>query len=313
VPEAPGREIAVSILADGFPDAGLGHLSRSSAIATALACRGVSVTRLALGADAPLERDGAQWSPWSLDDSSPPGRVVVVDSYTLNTDDLVRLAASRPLVVLHDATESPPEAALVVSVAAEPTPDGRLLAGLEYAALRPDFWGLPRREIRGDVEHILVTTGSGTFGGFAGDLARDVANAAPYARVTLVHGPHATEEAPPGVEAMKALGSLLQPLLETDLVVCAGGQTMLEAVATGAPCVALPVVANQRPQLERLARAQAVVMLDPSSDDRAAAIDRLATNPEARLQLSKNAQQAVDGYGAHRVAFHVARLVEASR
>jgi spore coat polysaccharide biosynthesis predicted glycosyltransferase SpsG len=310
VGETPGREIAVSILADAFADAGLGHISRSSAIAAALACRNISVTRHAFGADAPLDRDGARWSTWDLDDPPPPGRILVVDSYRLNPDELVRLAGSRPLVVLHDALERPPDVALVINVAADPTPDKRHLAGLDYAALRPDFWGLPEREIRGVVAQILVTTGSGTFGRFAGDLASEVAATVPDALVTLVRGPRAINEAPAEVETLESPDSLLQPLLSADLVVTTGGQTMLEAAATGAPCVALPIVENQRPQVERLARAEAVLMVDARGDHRAAAIDQLARNGGARRALSTNAQQVVDGYGAHRVAFQVARLLE---
>jgi spore coat polysaccharide biosynthesis predicted glycosyltransferase SpsG len=302
----------VSVLADAFPDAGLGHLSRSSAIATALACRGISVMRFAFGADAQLERDGVRWSSWDTSTPSPPGRVLVVDSYRLSREELASLAGSRPLVLLHDATESPPDAALVISVAAERDSGNHHLTGLEYAALRPDFWGLPAREIRVPVEQILVTTGSGTFAGFAGHLAREVAEAVPDARITLVRGPHATEEGPPEVQTLDAPDSLLEPLLEADLVVTTGGQTMLEAAATGAPCVALPVVENQRPQVQRLARTHAVLAVDPKGDDRINAIAQLARDQETRRLLSRNAQRAVDGYGAHRVAFRIARLLEES-
>ena len=232
-----------------------------------------------------------------------------MDSYQLTGGDIENLATSRPLVMLHDFTEPPPNAALVVGVAAGARGEGRLLAGLEYAALRPAFWGLPRRDVSDEVEHVLVTTGSATFGDFAPELARTLARAIPDALVTLVLGPHATVEVPPGVEALVAPESLLESLLGTDLVISAAGQTMLEAAATGTPCVALPVVGNQRRQAERLAQSGGVVVSeDIQGASSVAAV--LARDPEARRGMSRHAQRAVDGYGALRIAFEITRLLE---
>jgi spore coat polysaccharide biosynthesis predicted glycosyltransferase SpsG len=306
-----GDDAAVSITADAFPEAGLGHLSRSSAIAAALGCRGLTVECQAYGATESFVRDGVHWAPWD-GTTRPPGQVLVVDSYRLGGDDLRRASDSRPVVVLHDTTDVPPNAALVISVGAEGPADRRWLSGFEFVALRPGFWGLPAREVHERVERILVTTGGGSFGSLARDLASDVAQAVPDARVTLVLGPHATFDAPPGVDSLAGPDSLLRPLLGTDLVVTAGGQTLLEAAATGAPCVALPVVENQRTQVERLAKAGAVHPVDVVREDLGSAVARLASDGDVRRELSRSAQIAIDGYGALRIGFRIARLLEAS-
>jgi spore coat polysaccharide biosynthesis predicted glycosyltransferase SpsG len=234
--------------------------------------------------------------------------VLVVDSYRLAGEELAAVANGRRIVLLHDALEPPAGAALVVSVAAD-AGEGRL-AGTRYAALRPGFWGLPRRTVRVSVGQILVTTGSSSFGNLARELAETVTAAAPDAGVTLVLGPQATVEAPPAITALNAPDSLLEPLIDADLVVTAGGQTMLEAAATGAPCIVVPVVDNQRRQVERLATCGAVRVVERVGSDLGAAVDELAHDAEARQELSQNAQQAVDGYGALRVAFEIGRLVE---
>jgi spore coat polysaccharide biosynthesis predicted glycosyltransferase SpsG len=98
-------------------------------------------------------------------------------------------------------------------------------------------------------------------------------------------------------------------MLEADLVVTAAGQTMLEAVATGAPTVALPLVENQARQAELLAERGAVrlVSSEDVSELTSAAVE-LARSTDARRALSANGQAAVDGYGALRVAYHLARL-----
>ena len=306
----------VMLVADAGEQAGLGHISRSTAVAVALRCRGIETRCYAHGAAEPLERDGVRWAPLGgerLPDS--PGGVLVVDSYLLPSDELARAAGSARLVVMHDYGSVPEDAALVVSAAAPPSDAGSgRLSGLAYAALRPVFWGLPARELRDHVEHVLVTTGSGNFAEVGCELAEAVGNELPGVRVTLVRGPHGTIDVPSGIELLDGPDSLLEPLLATDLVVTAGGQTMLEAATAGTPCVALPLVDNQRRQALRLAGLGAVRLVDPPSvSEVAAAASELAREPEARREMSREGQHGVDGYGALRVAFHIGRMVSQSR
>jgi spore coat polysaccharide biosynthesis predicted glycosyltransferase SpsG len=310
--ESPIAAPAVIMVADAFPDAGLGHLSRSTAIAAALRCKGLGVECFACGAGLPLVRDGITWSPISPSAAAiGPAKVLVVDSYRLGNEELSAIAGETTIVLLHDAAEPPCEAALVVSVAADASKSGsHRLSGPEYAALRPAFWGLPPRSLDDKIDHILVTTGSSTFGKLAADLARTASETVDV-RVTLVLGPQATVEAPDGVVPLVAPDSLLEPLLDADLVVTSGGQTMLEAAAAGTPCIVMSLVENQRRQVDRLAAVGAVRVADANDGNLAAVISQLASDADARRELSRSAQRAVDGYGAHRIAYEIARLVSA--
>jgi UDP-2,4-diacetamido-2,4,6-trideoxy-beta-L-altropyranose hydrolase len=307
----PAVTDTVVIVADSGEKAGFGHISRSSAIAVALRSRGIETGCYAFGAEERFERDGVEWAP--LTDGELPaadGDVLLVDSYRFPRDELARAAASTALVVMHDHGAVPEGAALVVSTSASP-PAGReeWLIGLEYAALRPVFWGLPRRTLHDSVEHVLVTVGSGLFAEVGSELAAAVAAALPEARVTLVRGPHATNDAPTGIALLDAPDSLLEALLHTDLAVSASGQTMLEAAAGGTPCISFALVDNQRAQVRQLAERDGVLLVDPPDPrEIAAAATELARSIDARRELSLNGQRAVDGYGALRVAFHVARL-----
>ena len=159
---------------------------------------------------------------------------------------------------------------------------------------------------------MLVVTGAG--GGSVGaELAHALQSALPHANVTLVRGPYAPA-APPGVSALEAPESLLEPLLSADLVVGGAGQTMLEAVATGAPSVALPLVDNQNRQARALASVGAVRLAEPPTLGAAVSAARdLAADQVARRRLVERAQKAVDGFGALRVAYHVAALAERGR
>jgi spore coat polysaccharide biosynthesis predicted glycosyltransferase SpsG len=178
--------------------------------------------------------------------------------------------------------------------------------------LRPPFWGVPRRRIDEEFRSVLVVTGAGG-GDLGAELTHALEEALPRAEVTLVRGPYAPA-APPGVSALEAPESLLEPLFAADLVVGGAGQTILEAAATGAPSVALPLVENQRRQARGLADEGAVCLVDPPTV--AAAVDAacgLAADPDARRILAERAQGTVDGFGALRVAYHVAVLAHEAR
>jgi len=117
-------------------------------------------------------------------------------------------------------------------------------------------------------------------------------------------------EPPDGVEVLDRPRSLLEPLLRCDAVVCTGGQTLLEAAATGAPALALEGAANQRRQIAALAAREAVLPVTEEAVPEA--IERLLDSPDARRRLSERARATVDGRGALRVAEELRALAKSS-
>ena len=288
----------IAVVADGGPRVGLGHLGRSSAVAAALRARGLPVAALAYGAGAPITVDGIQWSPYS----GPPGGAVVLDSYTMPAAERLALA---PLAVFHDEGELP-DAPLVIK-SGPAVADARVLAGLRHAPLRPPYWGLPERRVRPSVERVLVTTGGGALVAAGLELAAAAREALPAASVALVRGPLAEFEAPAGVEVIPAPSSLLDELRAADLVLSAAGQTALEAAATGAATIVLPLVPNQRANADALAAAGAAVVC--ALADAGGTLAAVAADGERRAALALAGQRAVDGFGALRIAFRIAELV----
>jgi spore coat polysaccharide biosynthesis predicted glycosyltransferase SpsG len=298
----------VLCVADAGEDAGLGHVGRSTAVAVALRSRGIESRCRAFGVDDPFTFDGVDWAPLRDDELAVPGHAVVIDSYRLSHETLEAVAARRPLVYMRDFGSAPRGTALVVSVSGASAGGPECLSGLAYAALRPAYWGLPARTRHERVRRVLVTTGSG-LAETGRDLAAAIADGIRDTTVTLVRGPHATIDAPPGVELLDAPHSLLEPLLDADLVVTAAGQSLLEAAAAGTPSIGVVLTENQRPQATGLAALEAVRLVDsPVPDAVTAACVALAEDVEARRGLSRNAQRAVDGFGALRIAFAVAQL-----
>ncbi len=285
--------MAVAVIADGGPGNGLGHLARCSAIAAGLRARGLDVLALAYGASAPQTLDGIRWAPFER-----VGDVdaIVLDTYTMPEPERARLAARAPLAFVHDIGAIPPGTALVIGALG--------LGGLRHACLRAPYWGLPERRVRERVERLVVTTGGGSLRNHGASLAAAAASALPRTSVTLVRAPGADFAPPVGVEVLDARPSLLELFLAADVVVTAAGQTALEAAATGAATIALALVDNQRANADALAAADAAVIATP--DGLAAALTGL--DLERRAALARNAQAAIDGYGALRIADRIAAL-----
>lgn len=252
-----------------------------------------------------LERDGVEWDP--ADELPGWEGVMLLDSYRLEPEQVARDGVS--LAVIHDRASAPPGVALAISVhePAEPPPPGvNVLAGPEFAALRPQFWSVPEPVIAPRAQRILVTTGSSDAAASVSAVAAAV-RARVDGHLTAVVGPYSKAQDVPADAIVTAPDSLFDELIASDVVICAAGQTMLEALACGRPCIAIPFVDNQRWQAEMLASRGAVVTA-ATVEEAAAAAERLVPDAEERQHLSDAGRAAIDGQGAMRVAAAVAEL-----
>jgi UDP-2,4-diacetamido-2,4,6-trideoxy-beta-L-altropyranose hydrolase len=283
----------VTVLADAGPAIGLGHLSRAGAVAAALRVRGHEVTTVVVG-DEGVAHDGIHWTP--LGDLAPPGHgPLLVDSYRV---DVTALSTARPVATFWDGVGDPPhDVQLAITLAGADGP--------KLACLRPMFWGVIARRVAPEVRRILVTTGGSAAGGVA-ELTATVAAAAPGVEVAAALGPYADEALPDGVVAIRTPPRMVDVLQEAELVVTAAGQTMLETLCTGTPCIATAVVDNQRAQLDLLAVAGGVRAVELAEIGEAVAA--LVTDASARTQLAATGRELVDGFGALRVAALIAQL-----
>lgn len=293
----------VVVAADARPEVGLGHLSRCTALAGALTALGAEVTAVALGAAEPLTLDGVGWAPGAL----PAAGAVVFDVYG---DDAAAHGVTAPVAVFDDG-QALGTADLRVAPAA-PAIGGARLAGLDYAVLRRDYWGLApvAPPAPPPVHRVLVSVGGGPLD--PAPLCAAAVAGAPGAAIVLVRGRGANGPAPAGVEVVEDVPSLAAELARADLVVCAAGQTALEAAAAGTPAVVVALADNQRPNAAALAAAGAARVVEDAGAV-ADAVARLAADPAARAGLAAAGRHAVDGHGAFRVARAVLELAERGR
>jgi spore coat polysaccharide biosynthesis predicted glycosyltransferase SpsG len=275
---------------DAGPGAGMGHQRRMQALATSLAALGATTELV------PAEQPAK-------------GDVVVVDSYRYRADDQDRFQG-RVLVGVDDLGRD-----LAADVVVDPSPGAttvahraarQVLAGPMYALVDPDLAKLQVRPVGTDVDVVLVTTGGADDAGIGAAMAAELAGLLPGVLVRLAVGPWGSDAVPEGVELIRAVDGLGPALAGADVVVTAGGVTLLEALVLARPTVAVVLADNQRPAAEGAAAASAVVLSDPAGA--AAAAAALTGDAVRRQALAQAARTLVDGQGARRVAETVLAL-----
>jgi UDP-2,4-diacetamido-2,4,6-trideoxy-beta-L-altropyranose hydrolase len=294
------------IVADGGPSAGLGHMSRSSAIAAGARCHGFRVRCFANGLAEPERYAGASWIPFEERTDLWSGvDLAVFDSYTLDVDALIPAAWEGCIAVLHEWGDIPKRADVLVNAASSDVATSSALFGFRYAALRSEFWGVSqRREHARSPDRVLITGGGGVGREVMLELAQLVRARLPEAVLRLVH-PQAAEDSCGQTHWVSAPDGLRDQLLWADIAVCAGGQTSLEAACLGVPMILIELAENQRANIERLVTVGAAVAADrPSIGAAVAACSDMTT----RAAMAASGQAAVDGFGALRVAYALARF-----
>lgn len=334
---------------------GLGHLQRCLSLASAL--RQLDVRCVFLAAGEPAVRDrvvGAGFGVHTLngvasldetdlrqtlDTAAHEGcEGIIVDSYTADESYLGRLRGAGLMVVAIEDTSSVPfPCHLLVNGGAQApalpyrssTGDTRFLLGPEYALLREEFWSVPARAVADPVRpvrKILLTMGGSDGRNLTPLVLRLLEPLASDFDVTAVVGPfsknHAEIEAVVAqcrrsVSLVRAPCSVLDLMLQADLAVSAGGQTLYELAAAGTPTLAIQVAENQAGNVNCLAQRGVVrPMLFESKEqlrtELPEAVTRLLTASNERMQMSQAGRRLVDGLGAKRTAKILAEMLSVS-
>jgi UDP-2,4-diacetamido-2,4,6-trideoxy-beta-L-altropyranose hydrolase len=281
----------IALVFDGGPGNGMGHRRRMQALA------------------ASLEVLGARPRLVPTDEWHERAPVVVVDSYEQRADDQDRFPrpAGARVVAVDDL-----ERDLAVDLLVDPNPGSdpattgaaaKVLLGPRYALINraPGVAAAPAAA--GPVRSVLVTMGAADQTHLADAIAADLAAALPEVEVRLVLVD--PDAAPPsGVTAIVAPDGLFDALRAADIVVTAGGVTLLEAMLVGRPVIALATAANQERSVRGSGAAGAAVALGLGTDRDAvaAAVVALVSDEGRRAELTRAASAYVDGLGADRVA-----------
>jgi UDP-2,4-diacetamido-2,4,6-trideoxy-beta-L-altropyranose hydrolase len=328
---------------------GLGHVQRCLSLALALREAGHTSHFVVSGgaaARARFERLGFTFSDLG---AVPPGSdgdsravldqierrvsgAVVVDSYLVDGAYIDRLRLSTAaLVAIDDLVGVPPPAHIIVNAAvgveaaayAGLDEGTQLLLGPAYALLGPEYWDTRPRVVEEVVERVLVTMGGADgqnltplvlagFDSFRGSFAVDVVIGPYNAHRAEVEEAVCQLDRP--ARLLSGEESLAELMAAADVTVSAGGQTLYELAATGAPAVAVQVNENQASVVAGLAERGCVDPLILRDRDRigpevAGKVAALNADRGRRHKMSLAGRRLVDGQGARRVAKAIASLL----
>lgn len=332
---------AVLLRTDAGSDIGLGHLQRCLSLAAALKREGVT-SRVLMNENAETpaylarfgfsaETVGAAVS-WSREDLAATVeaaarhgvQAVLVDARDVTAAYLDGLREAGCYVIIRDDTARFPfSCQLVLNGNADArrlryvssSGQTRFLLGPEYAVLREEFWSVPARVIRYPVQQVLVILGGADPQRLMPGLLRLLDDVPGGFGVTAVVGPYFKErktirQTAAGlrrrVRVLESPTALRERMLEADVAISGGGQTLYELSRVGCPTVAIQVGLDQVGQLQALADAGCVRSVgnaeegDPLARVRDA-VQALVEDVPAREAMAKMGQRLVDGQGASRV------------
>jgi spore coat polysaccharide biosynthesis predicted glycosyltransferase SpsG len=312
--------------ADCGTGAGLGHVSRTAAVAGAWRAAGhdaVIVLPERRGDDL-IAGEGVDparvdtFDAFVAQSARDAADLVVVDSYRLPPSAGPALRQAGATVAAFDDDGGD---ALLADVVINGAPgavvrNGHRRGGASYV-VGPEFFPLRRalaasrgdRVIAGAVATVVATAGGEDVHGLLRLMVEAALDAFAAARVFAAAVPGARLDGlPPRVEVGPAGAALAARLRDADVAVCGGGQTLVEAAALGTPAAAVLLGDDQRLQRAAVLAAGAAVdggeWRQPAGAMRDALAGRLkAMAPEAvRRAMSAAGQALVDGRGAARIA-----------
>lgn len=330
----------VLLRVDAGAEFGLGHFTRSLALAQALRQSHAACTFLTTPkAQARVEQAGCDFV--SLDAVAPGSQadlektcatarekqcaVVVVDSYRIGADFLAGLrAANLYVVMIDDLAAFPFPCHMVVngSIYADAKKyisakgDTQFLLGAEYILLREEFWNVAPPLLKQRVQNILLLLGGSDALNLMPRLIQELDPLKGDFQITAVMGPffenrneveHAAANAQRRVELAVNPTEQRKLILNADLAISAGGQTIHELLVCGCPTLALAIAENQVPNVHGWAergavRAVAGTGRDISFEDISCQTQDLLESYEMRSSLRANGRRWIDGLGARRVA-----------
>lgn len=327
----------VGIRADASGPMGGGHIMRCLAVADAFARRGARPVFLSHPdserAAPALGRCG--WPVLAVPSPTEPIAgileeagvglldILLIDHYDIDARQEGSLGQSaRMLMAIDDLPDRRHDCDLLVDLRDDAVsqqsraPGARVLGGLAYAPLRPEFAqmrpeSLSRRRAEGDCRRLLVSLGLTDPGGITLRIVTSLLPLGADLVLDVVVGPRAPSlpglmeisAADPSVTTHVDPPDVAGLMAAADLAVGAGGTTSWERCCLGLPSVIIQLADNQAPNIVMLTGMGAAVLASAAGEPGVAVqLRALRADGRRRRAMSLNAARLCDGDGAGRVA-----------
>ena len=266
----------VCIITEGGKNIGFGHLVRCLALADRLEKAGGSARiKFIIKGDKSISdvisEDKYIILNWQNEENKLLEKIkgadmAIVDSYLAETDFYKKISyAVRTMVCIDDNNRLHDPAGRVrngMRYAGELDDPGKkgltYLLGGRYAILRKEFWNIPRRDIKPKMESIMITFGGDDKRGLTTVILKFLHEKFPHLKKNVIIGKAFVNRKE--IEGMKEdrtnlifnpdAGAIKDVMLQSDLAVSAGGQTLQELARTGLPAIGICVADNQERNLK---------------------------------------------------------------
>lgn len=312
------------------PNAGAGHMRRCLSLAAAMGRPVTFFLDPGSSWTGMLDNSGIPWvnekTPNDADRlmqsvQSNEIQNVLFDSYNISSTHVEEATQAAFCVELLDTmrtmrTQSAISAGLMVCDASQ----HNHLCGPTYAMLSPQYGDahkLARLRMRsfGKLDRVLVTMGGYDSVNATGFILAALDQASAHFEITVVLGPQALHfdevrqqvvQMDKATELVSGAEDLSYLMLDHDLVIVAGGVTLLEAACCGTPAITMPFTENQIGQAIEAERQGIAVMAGEfkniRENDLTALIDVIALDPKRRQRMRDKGLNLIDGLGSKRVA-----------
>lgn len=319
----------VSIVTEGFKNTGYGHITRCLALYQAFNARDISTTMYVNGdnnSSQILRNTYHEIIDWMNDrellySKLRTSNIIIVDSYLADKEFYESIFPLTQYPVFIDDNrrlEFPHGIILNGSIYGEsmnyPSPkEGSNLLGAKYIPLRNEFWDVPDKTVRLDINSVLITFGGQDIRNLTPRILRSLSRNYPSLKKNVVIGNGFTnidqineaKDKNTILHYAPDASMMLQLMLEADAAITAAGQTIYELARIGVPTIAIAVVDNQLNSMAGWFKEDFLIdninYLNPNLEHKILlSFSNLQKRP-VRERLSKLGRQKVDGGGAKRV------------
>ncbi|MDT0686571.1 glycosyltransferase [Autumnicola psychrophila] len=303
---------------------GFGHLSRCSSLADAFTEAGYDVTffiREWENEELKLDhkKEKVEWiNIEHLRNLISSEDIIVFDTYRVSKNDLDLIASEyKHIVSIADSNLNYASRGVVAlgSIYGKELnlSSGSItfLAGPEYLLFRKIFWDLPKREIKENVQQILISLG--------GHINKEVLEIA-ISSLSLCFSKSKVKvlgnseiETSGNVEFMGFLdpSDLIKEYQQADLVITNGGQTLNEVILLGIPAIGVVVANNQERNVQAWNKLGVLQKnLQANSGDFQGNLEEVLGEIkkfERRIEITTKGNTLIDSRGARRVVEHIGK------
>jgi len=322
----------VFIITEGSRFIGFGHITRCTSLYQAFEEKGILPLFLINGDETVkdlLNNKNCEIFNWLTEEQKlfkfiENADVVIMDSYLAGYELYEKISSLVKVpVYLDDNKRIDYPRGIVVNAAVYADelnyPDKKgvsYLLGSQYIPIRKEFWDVPEKEIKENIEKIMITFGGDDEKNMTPNILKllnknfseltkkvvigkgfkniEQIEALNNAKTKLIYYPDA--------EGMKRV------MLESDMAISASGQTLYELARIGLPTIAISVAENQMNNLKGWQKAGFIEYAGSCDDEHVFSnvIQKLELLQDfgLRQEKSKNGRALVDGLGAIRTVKH---------